>query len=78
MPITYEITPCPEGWIVTCNGVAGAPFLTLSDAVQDTLFVAKKLGDRGETVVVRLLEFESTPRVWRTLEPRDARLFRNP
>ena len=74
--IRYDIIPSAEGWSVTCNDVSGLSFRAQSDAVKDTLFVAQQLRDHGDTVVIRLLELDGPRRVWRTLEPRDAHLFR--
>ena len=73
--IRYDIVPSPEGWRITCNEVVGPPYSTQSDAIRDTLFIAKELKDTGDKVSVRLLELDGPRRVWRTLEQQDAKLY---
>ena len=73
--VKYEIVPIPEGWSVRCSGNSGPAYSTQSDAVLDTLAIAEQLQKTGDRVEVRLRETDQ-PGLWRTLEPRDARLFR--
>jgi ribosomal protein S1 len=68
----YDIVPIPQGWQVNCNGVLGAPYSDMSDAVLDTLATADQLCKQGDKVEVRLLQLDGTRRV---LETRDARLY---
>ena len=74
--INYDIVPSMDGWRVDCNGVAGRPYSMQSDAIRDTLFIAGQLSAAGDKVGVRLLEFGGSRPVWRTLELRDAHLYR--
>ena len=68
----YEIIPIPQGWEVRCNGVAGPPYSSMSDAVLDTLSTADQLRRQGDRVEVGLLELDGTRR---RLEGRDAHLY---
>lgn len=74
--LRYDIAPIPQGWQVTCNGVAGPPYSAQGDAILDTLAIAERLTADGDTVEVRLLELDGPKRVWRKIEPKDARLYR--
>ena len=76
--IRYDIAPSAAGWSVSCNDVAGPPFARQSDAIRDTLFIAGQLQSGGDKVTVRVLEFDGPRRLWRTLELRDAHLYREP
>ena len=76
--IRYDIVPSAAGWCVTCNDVVGLPYGRQSDAITDTLFIAGQLQSGGDKVTVRVLELDGPRRVWRTLELRDAHLYREP
>jgi hypothetical protein len=73
--VRYEIVPVPGGWSVRCNGNAGPAYSTQANAVLDTLAIAEQLQKAGDKVQVRLRDTDQGG-LWRTLEPRDARLFR--
>jgi len=74
--LRYDIVPIPEGWRVNCNDVHGPPYSAQTDAILDTLAIAETLIKNGDVVEVRLLELDGAKRVWRKIEPRDARLYR--
>ncbi len=74
--LRYDIAPIPEGWQVSCNGVSGPPYSAQGDAILDTLAIAERLTSGGNSVEVRLLELDGPKRVWRNIEPRDAKLYR--
>lgn len=66
----------PAGWRVRCNGVEGPAYAESDEAIRDTLFIAGQLAKGGETVEVRILEFDGPLKVWRNLELRDAPPYR--
>jgi hypothetical protein len=74
--LRYEIIPVASGWSVSCNSTPGPAYSTQGEAVLDTLAVAEQLRATGDRVEVRLLDTDQPGRVWRLLEPQDARLFR--
>jgi len=74
--LRYEIVPVASGWSVSCNSTLGPAYSTKTEAVLDTLAIAGQLRAAGDRVEVRLLDTDQPGRVWRLLEPQDARLFR--
>lgn len=74
--LRYEIIPVASGWSVNCNSTPGPAYSTQGEAVRDTLAIAEQLRATGDVVEVRLLDTDQPGRVWRQLEPQDARLFR--
>lgn len=76
MAIKYEIVRAADGWRVHCKGVEGPAFAESSEAIRDTLSAAAQLRATGEKVEVRILEIDGPRKVWRNLEPQDAKLYR--
>ena len=48
--ITYIIVRQNGAWRIACNGLVGAPYARMQDAVKDVMFIAELLERAGEKV----------------------------